>query len=432
MAPITPAQIGKYEIRRLLGEGATSTVYLAWDPFKQREIALKQIYPEILRNEEQGRLYRHQLLNEASLAGKLIHPHIVQIHDAVIGSDEAYIVMEYVPGGTLEALARPDTLPAFDRLIEIIFKCTRALDYAFHRGVTHRDIKPANVLLANATGTDIRITDFGAALHTASDTTQISGIGSPAYMSPQQVREMPLDHRTDIYSLGVVMYQLLTGRLPFEAENNYSLIYRIAHETPPPPSELRPDVPAALDTIVRRAMEKEIDRRYQNWAEFSHDLALAFRNRSVEVTDRQTIPDAEKFQTLRGMAFFREFADAELWEVIGLSQWNRVQPGTVVMKEGEAGDHFCFLAEGEARVKKRGRLLNILSTGECFGEMALFSAGGGIRSASVDAVTECAVITVRARALQRASDACRMRFYKAFLEVLSTRLSLASARIANL
>ncbi len=426
-----PAQIGKYEIRRLLGEGASSTVYLGWDPFNQREIALKRMNPDILRNGEQGRLYRHQLLNEAALAGRLVHPHIVQIYDAVIGSDDAYIVMEYVPGGTLEALTRPDTLPPFDRLIEIIFKCTRALDYAFHHGVTHRDIKPANVLLADLSGSDIRITDFGAALHTASDATQVSGIGSPAYMSPQQVREMPLDHRTDIYSLGVVMYQLLTGHLPFEAENNYSLIYRIAHETPPLPSDLRPDVPPALDAIVRRAMEKDIERRYQNWAEFSHDMALAFRNRCVEA-DRHTISDTEKFQTLRGMAFFREFTDAGLWEVIGLSQWNRVQPGTVVIKEGEAGDHFCFLAGGEARVKKRGRLLNVLSTGECFGEMALFSAGGGIRSASVEATTECAIITVRARALQRASDTCRMRFYKAFLEVLSTRLSLASARIANL
>jgi serine/threonine protein kinase len=428
---ILPERIGKYEIRGLLGEGATSAVYLAWDAFHQREVALKQLYPELVSDRDRGRLYRQLLLNEAALAGKLTHPHIAQIYDAVIDDNDAYVVMEFVPGGTLEALVRPDNLPPFERLIEIIFKCSRALDYAFHQGVTHRDIKPANILLFNPDGSDIRISDFGAALQKASETTQIAGIGSPAYMSPQQVREMPLDHRTDIYSLGVVMYQMLTGRLPFEADNNYSLIYRIANDTPQPPIELRPDIPEALDTIVRRAMEKELDRRYQTWAEFSHDLALAFRNRSIAL-DRKTLPEAEKFQTLRSIAFFREFADAELWEIITLAQWSHLQPGTMIMKEGEAGDHFCFLAEGEARVKKRGKLLNVLSTGECFGEMALFSAGGGIRSASIEAATEVEVITMRSRALQRASDTCRMHFYKAFLEVLSTRLSLMSARIANL
>lgn len=428
---MTPKRIGKYEVRRLIGEGATSAVYLVWDPFNQREAAVKQLHPEVLRDRESGRLYRHLLQNEAAFAGKLTHPHIVQIHDAVVSDDDAYVVMEYVAGGTLADLVRPDRLPTFERLIEIIFKCTRALDYAFHQGVTHRDIKPANILLATPEGTDIRITDFGAALHTASDTTQVAGVGSPAYMSPQQVREMPLDHRTDIYSLGAVMFQLLTGRLPFESDNNYSLLYRIANERAPLPSELRPDVPEPLDAIVRRAMEKDLDRRYQTWAEFSHDLALAFRNRDVGI-DRQRFPDAEKFETLRGMPFFRDFADAELWEVIALSQWSHARPGTVLMKEGEAGDYVCFLASGEARVKKRGRLLNVLTAGECFGEVALFSAASGVRSASVEAETEVELINIRARSLQRASNTCRMHFYKAFLEVLATRLSMASARIANL
>ncbi len=423
-------RIGKYEIVTLIGDGGTSSVYLARDPFSHREVAVKRLHPEILRDREHGRLYRHLLMNEASLAGKLIHPHIAQIFDAVVSDDDAYVVMEYVPGGTLAAFCRPDRLLPFDRLVEIIFKCTRALDYAYRQGVTHRDIKPANILLVDPEGQDIKISDFGAAFQTASETTQVSGVGSPAYMSPQQVREMPVNHQTDIYSLGVVMYQLLTGRLPFEASSNYSLLYRIANEPAPPPSSLRPEIPEALEAIVRRAMDKDLEHRYQDWAEFSHDLAQAFRNREV-YAEREGPPDTEKFQTLRGLAFFREFTDVELWEIVRFSQWSRAKPGTVLLKEGESGDHFYFLADGEARVKKRGRLLNVLTPGECFGEMALFSAGGGVRSASVEATTEVAVIGVGASALQRASDACRMHFYKAFLEVLSTRLSLANARIAN-
>ena len=428
---MTVERIGKYEIRRPLDEGATSIVFLAWDPFKLREVAIKQLRPAVLKDPERGRLYRQLFANEAAFSGRLLHPHIVQIHDAMVDDNTAYVVMDYVPGGTLERLTRAGSLPSFERVIEIVFKATRALDYAFHQGVTHRDIKPANILLMSPEGSDIRISDFGAALNTARETTQISGVGSPAYMSPQQVREVPLDHRTDIYSLGVVMFELLTGRLPFESDNNYSLLYRIANETLPLPSDLRPDVPEALDRIVRRATESDIEHRYQDWAEFSHDLALAFRNHSVEIS-RDSVPEAERFDTLRTMQFFHEFSDAELWEVIRVSQFSRVQAGTLIMKEDEGGDSICFIIDGEARVKKRGRLLHVLSAGECFGEVAVFSAAAGVRSASVEAATETRLLTLRAHALRRASNVCRMHFYKAFLEVLATRLSHASARLANL
>lgn len=424
-------RIGKYVLRRHIGTGATSTVHLAWDPFRQTEVAIKRLRREVLADPKRGRLLRQLFLNEAAFAGKLHHPHIVRIHDALITDEDAWLAMDHVPGGTLEDITAPATLAPFERVIEIIFKATRALDYAFHQGITHRDIKPANILLMAPGGSDIRLSDFGAALHTARETTQIAGVGSPAYMSPQQVREVPLDHRTDIYSLGVVMFQLLTGHLPFEQENSYSLLYSIAHDTAPLPSDLRPEVPEALDAIVRRATEKDVERRYQSWSEFSHDLALAFRNRSL-ASSVERIGDTGKFQALRAMHFFRRFADAELWEVIGLSRFERAGAGTVVIKEGERGDAICFVLEGEARVSKHHRLLEVLNPGDCFGEIAVFSTAAGVRSASVEAVTDTALVTIRARTLERASDTLRMHFYQAFLEVLATRLSLASARIANL
>lgn len=170
-----PERIGKYEIRGKLGEGATSIVYLGFDPFSERQVAIKLIFPEVLRDKERGRQYRHLLLTEASLAGKLMHPHIVQIFDAVLDEEQSYIVMEYVPGGTLEPFCTPSNLLPIDRLVEIIFKCTRALDYAYRAGITHRDIKPANILLAqdsNGGHGDIKISDFGASLVTTSDQTR--------------------------------------------------------------------------------------------------------------------------------------------------------------------------------------------------------------------------------------------------------------------
>jgi eukaryotic-like serine/threonine-protein kinase len=182
------AQIGRYEIKHKLGEGATSIVYLADDPQHKREVAIKVIYPHVLKDRERGLMYRHLLMNEASLAGKLDHPSIVQIFEAVLADEQSYIVMEYVPGGTLEAFCSPEHLLPIETLVEIVFKCTRALQYAQQLGITHRDIKPANILLAqpgNVSG-DIKISDFGAAISLDNERTQVSAVGSPAFMSPNR------------------------------------------------------------------------------------------------------------------------------------------------------------------------------------------------------------------------------------------------------
>ena len=432
-----PAQIGKYEIRKKLGEGATSIVYLGFDPFAEREVAVKAIFPEILRDKDRGQLYRHLFMTEASLAGKLMHPHIVQIFDAVTTDEQSYIVMEYVRGGTLEPFCTPSTLLPVDRLVEVIFKCTRALDYAFRAGVTHRDIKPANILLVNAgesaerASGDIKISDFGAALMTTGEQsrTQVSGVGSPAYMSPQQVREMTLNHQTDIYSLGVVMYQLLTGRLPFQSNSNYGMIYQICNTDPPPPSTFRTDMPAGLDAVVARAMQKEIEPRYQSWEEFSHDLAQSFRNKQL-AAHRHAFPDSEKFESLRALSFFAEFSDVDLWEVVRFSRWDEVAPGTVIMRDGERGDFFAFLLDGEMAVSKVGHTLGTLAAGECFGEMAVIRRGEHTRGADVLARTATRVVTISAQSLENASKVCRMHFYQGFLDVIAGRLDDANARLA--
>lgn len=435
-----PDRIGKYEIRGKLGDGATSTVYLGYDEFSAREVAIKVIFPDVLRDKEHGLQYRRLLLTEASLAGKLQHPHIVEIFDAVINDEQSYIVMEYVPGGTLEPFCKPDTLLPIERVVEIIFKCTRALDYANRAGITHRDIKPANILLTEraennqvtASSGDIKISDFGAALigDIENSQTQVFGVGSPAYMSPQQLSDQPLTLQTDIYSLGVVMYQLLTGRLPFEASSNFGMIYQICNTEPPPPTTFRIDIPPGLAAVIKRAMQKDLAVRYQSWREFSHDLAQSFRNTqlSVQSTD---FPDSEKFETLRTLVFFTEFSDVELWEVVRFSRWSELAPRTVIMKEGEPGDFFAFLLSGELAVEKNKRTLVTLQPGECFGEMAIIQRGQHTRSANIVALTTARVVTIPALALQHSSDACRMHFYQGFLNVIAQRLDNANQRIAS-
>lgn len=426
--PIEPAlrRIGKYEALKKLGAGATSEVFLCHDEFADRDVAVKVIYQDKLNDtEHKGRVYRKLFVTEASLAGRLSHPHIVQIYDAVVGEEASYIVMEYVAGGTLEQFAEPDKLLPVDKIVEIIFKCTRALAFAHKLGVTHRDIKPANILLDQ--GTDIKISDFGSAILNSGDTTLVVGIGSPAYMSPQQIKEQTLDHQTDIYSLGVVMYQLLTGYLPFNATNNFSIMYQITTTEPSPPSALRPEIPQALDRIVKRAMQKEVSRRYPTWDAFAHDLAEAFR---VEhMTKRKDVADTEKFNTLRHIAFFKDFADAELWEVMRISDWRDTPPGTVLMRDGEAGEFFCILASGQVQVTRHEKLLDILEAGACVGEMAYLSRASNQRGADVTAMSRARVITIRCDRLADASDTCRHRFDRAFMDILVERLSIANVRL---
>jgi serine/threonine protein kinase len=248
-------------------------------------------------------------------------------------------------------------------------------------------------------------------------------------MSPQQVKEQPLDQQTDIYSLGVVMYQLLTGQLPFLASTSYNIIYQIIHTEPIKPSALRKQIPEVLDTIVARAMCKDIRERYQTWEEFAHDLAQAFRNKQIKAPARD-FAESEKFDTLRGLPFFADFSDIEIWEVLRFSRWSSVSPGAAIMRDGDPGDFFCFLAEGELKVIKNGRILNLLTSGDCFGEMAAISKGTQVRGADVVALTDAKIVTVNGEALRQASEACRMHFYQSFLEVLTSRLALANDRLA--
>ncbi len=421
-------KIGKYQVIKKLGEGATSEVYLCHDPFGNREVAIKVVFPDALANDDENRkLFRKLFVTEASLAGKLLHPHIVQIYDAVVDEGISYVVMEYVDGGTLEPHCNPLALLPVNRIVEIIFKCTRALDFANRAGVIHRDIKPANILLHGET--DIKISDFGSALITTSMVTQVSGIGSPAYMSPQQIKEHPLNLQTDIYSLGVVMYQLLTGQLPFQATNNFSMMYQITNVEPQPPASLRPEVPPAVDAIVRRAMQKELEQRYPNWDEFSDDLAAVISSEQA-AQNKDAFADSEKFNILRDLPFFAHFGDAELWEVMRISSWEYCKPGKALMFEGQTGDFFCLLASGEVKVMKQGKLLNILNAGECFGEMAYISRDrGSARTADVVTLSESRVITIRNEDLDRASDVCRHKFDRAFMAILVERLSLSNTRL---
>jgi eukaryotic-like serine/threonine-protein kinase len=177
-------------------------------------------------------------------------------------------------------------------------------------------------------------------------------------------------------------------------------------------------------------MHKDIDRRYETWEMFSYDLAEAFRSENLS-NRTDEVADSEKFNTLRSLAFFSEFSDAELWEVMRISAWDNLSTGTTIMQDGDRGDFFCILASGEVKVTKRKKLLNVLTAGECFGEMAYLSRASNERSADVVTMSDSRIIRIRPGDLDRASDSCRNRFDRAFMGILVERLTLANIRLTS-
>ena len=422
------ARLGKYQIIREIGSGATSRVFLARDPFGDRDVALKVFLFDRQVDQATERMTHKAFLAEASLAGKLNHPHIVEILDAATEPDFSYVVMEYVAGPTLDAHASVSTLLPLGKVVEIVFKCIRALEYAFQHGVIHRDIKPANILLSHAGET--KVSDFGASFqqHFAHDTTQISGVGSPGYMSPEQIRIAPLTHQTDIYSLGVTMYRLLTGRLPFQASTQESLFYAILNTEPPRPVTLRPELPVLLDQIVMTALRKDPMQRYRSWLDFGKDLSQAFGAlRMIGAS----MSDSEKFNELRQMPFLRGMGDVALWEVVRIGSWRKIAAGTVIIREGDHGESFYLLIAGEVDVTLKGAHLNTVRPGGCFGEILYFADSDERRTTTITTRNEATVIEIKAETLRAATDACQVGFNKAFMRVLIERLMQANQRLAE-
>jgi serine/threonine protein kinase len=421
------AYIGKYPVQREIGSGATSRVYLARDPFADRDVAIKVFLFDKQADESQERMIHKSFVAEASLAGKLNHPHIVDIYDAVVEPGRSYLVMEYVPGTTLEAYSDVATLLPVGKVVEIIFKCIRALEYACRHGIIHRDIKPGNILLSE--GGETKVSDFGASFQQKTlETTQISGVGSPAYMSPEQIRMETLTHQTDIYSLGITMYRLLTGRLPFMASTQAALMYAILNTEPPRPAKLRPELPGLLDAVVMKALEKDLSARYPSWLEFGKDLSQAFA--SLRQTGA-TVSDSERFTKLRDFPFFADFNDVALWELVRIGAWKTVGPNTSLIREGETGDNFYFLSEGEVDISLSGKSLATVKAGRCFGEMLYFADKAQRRTTTVTARGPITVMEVKSDAMRAASDACQSAFNKACMRVLIERLVYSNERLAQ-
>ena len=263
-------KVGRYEVISEIGQGAMGVVYRAVDPLIEREVAIKTINLEAAgdgREEYEQRFYR-----EAKSAGRLSHPNIVTIYDVGNTDSVAYIAMEFLEGLELRNLMDADRLQSIERIVKIAARTADGLAYAHKHKVVHRDIKPSNIMIMR--NGVVKIMDFGIASMSTSSSRTVAGtlMGSPQYMSPEQVESHEVDGRSDIFSLGVVLYEMLTGKPPFRGGNMSELLYNIVHLPHMAPSKLKSDLPRAFDLIIARALAKNPAERYQNAADFAHDL----------------------------------------------------------------------------------------------------------------------------------------------------------------
>ena len=423
-------KIGKYEVIRILGKGATAVVYLARDPDAQREVAIKLIkFGE--DNAAMSRRLRKLFQTEDAIGRRLDHPNIVRIYDAVIEADQAYLVMEFIEGTALDQYCAINRLLPMHRVIGIIFKCCLALDHAFRQGVVHRDIKPANILID--ADDNPKITDFGLALNLHKDmnkdSTFVMGVGSPAYMSPEQIKNYPLNQKTDLYSLGVLLFQLLTGRLPFRAGNQGALVYKIVNADTPSICALNPNLPVGLDPIIKKALEKDLYSRYRNGAEFAKDLSTV---RYQILDEGSTQQDLTHFEKLRSLEFFTDFEDVELWEVLRISVWREVSEKVALIREGDNNRLFGVVVTGFVEVSVEGRAVCRLGAGEVVGEMAYLHPSETKRTSTVVTLEPTLFLEINSAALDLGSDEVLERFHKTLVAKVIARLRGANKALAKL
>ena len=264
------SQLGRYEIIGELGQGAMGIVYKAKDPLIDRIVAIKTISLNLALEEKEE--YEARFYQEAKAAGRLNHPNIVTIYDVGKSGDIAYIAMEFLQGRELRDILNEEPHLPIDQVLDIVVQVAQGLAYAHEYGIVHRDVKPANIMIVR--DGHAKITDFGIARMASSAVRTQTGmvLGSPKYMSPEQVMGKQIDQRSDIFSLGVMLYEMLTGQVPFNGENVNAIMYQISNTVPPPLNTLNPAVPDMLNFIVAKALAKAPDDRYRDAKEFADDL----------------------------------------------------------------------------------------------------------------------------------------------------------------
>jgi tRNA A-37 threonylcarbamoyl transferase component Bud32 len=418
-----PAKIGNYEIQGILGRGESATIYLGRELFPARDVAIKVYDAKSFRSADK-KTFQSLFLKETLLARRLKHPNITQVYDAATDDQLTYVVMELAKEGSLDRFCTKDTLLPVERVAHLLESCCDALSYAHANGVIHRDLKPQNILMS-ADG-EAKVADFGVAFSNLTfDTTRTLQVGSPAYMAPEQIEGKSASLKSDMYSLGIVLYKMLIGALPFNAPNAIALAQRIVAGGLPPPGASRPGIPPKLDAIFARATSRQPEDRYATWEEFAADLRTVAEPEGMD-------PAALRIEHLAKLPFFRKFPKAAAVEAAAMGRWFDLRAGMTLVGEGDPGYSFFVLVRGQVRITRNGTLLAIRGAGESVAELSFLLHTGARRFTSVEAATDCTVVEFSPDVLWLASPECRQSFDKAFLNTLAERLMAAEGALAEM
>ncbi|MGO9571494.1 MAG: protein kinase domain-containing protein [Desulfomonilaceae bacterium] len=423
-SPSVPT-IGRYEILSTLGRGNMGEVFRARDPMIGRLVALKTRRFDLVYEQKDLKFVTDRFFEEARIAGNLVHPNIVTIFDVGRDGDYCFIAMELLEGENLTSFNKEQVLLSPAKTVDMVKRVCLALDFAHSHNVIHRDIKPANLMFTR--DGRIKITDFGIAMLARADhSNEFQVMGTPSYMSPEQTKGLNLTKQTDFFSLGIVLFELLVGRRPFQGRTLYELMDNIRYAPAPSLLSFNPKLPAGLDQVIQRVLEKEPELRYRAGKEFAEELDRAMKGMQIPVKDLKA---TKKAYLLKAIDFFRPFSRLEIEEVTQFGTFIRYEPGQVIVREGDVDTTFFVLLNGTVRVIKNNRKIADLPKGSCFGEMGAFTKTP--RTAHVIAREPCIVLKLDLKVLERESPDLKLKFYQVFIETLISRLETTTKRLSG-
>jgi len=405
-----PAKVGKYQLLERIGSGTCGVVYRAYDAILSRDIALK-VSPVGTLDQNSGKMPGAQkaFVTETLSAGRLAHPNIVTVYEAGVDGPLNYLAMEYVEGMSLKEYGRGKRqLPPY-RVVNVIAKVCEAIDFSHKMGIVHRDIKPANIMVST-TG-DVKLLDFGIAISTSGHDSTATGapsLGTPNYMSPEQVTGKELGPRSDIYSLGAVMFELLTGQQLFKAEKVKELFRAVLKETAPPLRSIRSDLPVELELLLARCLSKNPRRRFASGA----DMAAALR----AVADKMAPPDLVPpelqswMPVIQELRFFNGFSARDIARFVSVGSLVRFGAGKTALARHTIDNHVYVIVEGVASTRDGSGLSSVLGPGDCFGEAGFVR--GDKCHADIDVMTDIVALKVGAADVAALSEAEQLPHYR--------------------
>ncbi|TNF99643.1 MAG: cyclic nucleotide-binding domain-containing protein [Gammaproteobacteria bacterium] len=433
--------IGRYEIQYKVGSGTFGDVYKAYDPVLKRVVAIKM--PSMTLDREKLADVVKEFYHEAAVGAQFQHKNIITVYDVGCntvgessGSDDFkfhYLVMEFVSGVNLKEYLEQEKQLSIRETLNIVFECCKALDYIHFQGVLHRDIKPGNIMV-NPNYSTVKITDFSIS---DSVTNQMDKtIGTLPYTSPEHfLKDKPLSIQTDIFALGSVMYQLLTGKSPFRGSNVDEIVNKIVNADPVPVQQFRPDVPSEVEEIVVKAMQKKPEDRFSSALDFADAVSKALMGFPEEAEaaggeEKKPKTNISEYMLLRQNSWFIDFSPNQIDELVSSGEVLTFEAEEDIVTEGEEANAFFTILEGEADVVKGAITIGHLQAGECFGELGHLTADQK-RTASIIATEPVRVLKVDSELLSKLSPESQAAFYKAFLIVTMKRLVDKSEELAS-